>query len=431
MPLRYLFNPKSVLLVGSSSLKLRESMVSPEVFKNIYRNLGHFCGKAYIYDVEGRERILPEVDLAVIVLPPDKTIGVMNHLKAKSCIIIPGGFNEKHRIQLKGMAKKRGIRILGPNSIGGVINPGNGLNTTFEPGVCLKPGGAAILSQSGGIGATILDIAISGQIGVSKFAWVGNMLDINETHLLEYLSSDVETKTIAAYFETLKNPRKFLEVAGRTRKPVILLKGGISKASQERALTHTDSLSTQAGIYSGAFRQAGIIEAESLGDLVNYVILFEHYRHIRGNRLAVISNTGGSAVLAADWCHKLGLELPEFSGRTRSGLKKRFPGIEPINPLDIIADADGRKYREVLETVLKDSNIDGVLLVSQFRSCLLKPDQLEVLEGVKSQKPIIACAPGSGDFRKAKFYLGDALPVYSSVKNAVGAFSKLAEYSAR
>jgi acyl-CoA synthetase (NDP forming) len=260
---------------------------------------------------------------------------------------------------------------------------------------------------------------VSNKIGISKFAWVGDMVDVNESEILEYLLRDRETKVIVFYLESIKDPRRFMDLAKRSKKPVIVLKSGVSEESKVRAKTHTDSLSTSQEIYSGAFRQAGIREVDSVRDLFNYALMLERYGKKSIRKVAIVSNTGGSSIIAGDCCHRLGLKLSRFSERTEKEIREKYPRLKTINPLDIRADADGRRFKYVLDVIARDENVDAILVINQLKSCLLNPEELEVLKRVKTGKVIVDCAPGPEDFRKVKFFLRDSLPVYGSVRDAV------------
>jgi acetyltransferase len=299
------------------------------------------------------------------------------------------------------------------------MNPEISLNTTFERGLKVRPGNISVVSQSGGVGAILLDYLVSNKIGISKFIWVGDMIDVNECDLLEYLLEDRKTNVVVFYLESIKEPRRFIETAKRSKKPILVLKSGISEESKVRAKTHTDSLSTSSEIYSGAFKQAGIIEVDCVRDLFNYAIVFERYGRKNVKNVAIVSNTGGPSIIASDFCHKLGLNLSRFSEGTKREIKEKYPRLDVINPLDIRADADGERFKYILDIIVKDRNVDGVLIINQLKSCLLNPEEIEILKRVKTGKVIVDCTPGVEDFKKVRFFLGDSLPVYSSIGDAV------------
>jgi acyl-CoA synthetase (NDP forming) len=348
-------------------------------------------------------------------------------IRTKFLVVLSGGFTDKQRKELLGIAKGK-FRVIGPNSVCGIINTWNSLNTTFERELKTRKGSISVISQSGGIGAAVLDYIISNRAGFSKFVWVGDMADVNECDLLEYMIADKETKVIILYLESIKEPRRFMELAKISKKPIIVLKSGISEESKERALTHTNSLSTKSEIYSSAFKQAGAIEAESIRDLFNYALMFERYRPRDVRNVAIVSNTGGSSILASDFCHKHEIPLSEFSDSTKNEIKSKFPGLDAINPLDIRADADAGRFKEILEIVAKDGNVDSILVIAQLKSCLLEAETIEALKRFKTGKVVIGCAPGIGDHSKIQFFLRDSIPVYSSVEDAVKVLKRVADF---
>lgn len=417
MSLRALFYPKSVLLIGSSKSNVPKIMVSPEIFGRVYVNLHEFDGHGFLSDIEKSHKY-PTADLTIVSLPPEKILEISPKIRTRFLLVLSGGFNQDRRRKLLETSKGR-FRIIGPNSVCGVISPETGLNTTFERELRVRSGGISVVSQSGGVGAILLDYMVSNKIGISKFVWVGDMLDIDECDLLEYLLKDRKTKVVVFYLESIKEPRRFMDIAKRSKKPVIVLKSGVSEESKVRAKTHTDSLSTSHEIYSGAFRQAGITEVDSVRDLFNYALMLERYGKKRVRNIAIVSNTGGSSIIASDWCDRLGLKLSRFSERTESEIRKKYPRLKTINPLDIRADANGERFKYIIDVIVRDRNVDGVLVINQLKSCLLNPEELEILKRVKTGKVIVDCAPGLEDFRKVRFFLRDSLPVYSSLRDAV------------
>ncbi len=424
MSIDSLFKPRSVLMVGSARIKESGIMVMPEIFERVGVNLKAFSGKCHIVDMDDKN--FPPCDLAILTLPPEKIIEILPSLRTRFLLILSGGFDGGQRKKLKVFAGK--FRILGPNSVCGLINTHNALNTTFEKDLKLKSGKSSVISQSGGVGATLLDYMVSNDIGFSKFVWVGDAADINECDLLEYFLNDEQTKVVLLYLESIRDPRRFMDIAKRSKKPIVVLKAAISEQAKHRALTHTDSLSTDAEIYSAAFRQAGVIEVESARELFNCAIIFERYVRRKIRRIAIVSNTGGSSIMAADCCHRLGLELAEFSEETKRKISSKYPRMKVINPLDIAADADGAKYKYILDIVVKDRNADAILIINQLKSCLVKPEELEKLKRLKTGKIVINCAPGDDDYRKAKFFMRDTFPIYSSVEDAVKVLKKAEEY---
>jgi len=411
--IRGFFEPKSVLFLGNTRIEMPHAMVSSAVFERVKSNLGKFDGEVHVVDLGKENRVsYPRADLCILLLTPEETTRILDRIESKHVLILPSGFTKKDKESILRVAKKKGKRIIGPNSICGLLNPSIGLNTTYERDLPVRPGKISIVSQSGGVGASILDYLISNKIGISKLVWLGNAWDVNECDVLEYFVEDRKTKVILMYIETLREPRRFMRIVKKSKKPVIVLKGGVSKESKERAKTHTESLSTSDEIFASALKQCGAIKAESIEELFGLGMLLEQYEGEKIKQIAIISNTGGAAILVADQCHRHGICMAEFSGKTKNDITKSYPEIEPFNPIDIIADADGEKFKNVIEIVLKDKSVDAVVFVTQLRSCLLEPESLEVLKRIKTQKPLVNLTPGEDDYRKVRFFLGDCFPMF-------------------
>jgi acetyltransferase len=223
----------------------------------------------------------------------------------------------------------------------GVINTVNGLNTTFERDVMPRKGNISVISQSGGVGACLLDWACYYGIGVSKFAFMGDKVDIDDVDMLRYLSEDEDTKVICLYVEGVEKGRDFIDTAKETvkKKPILALKGGVTREAAKRALSHTASIAGSDVVFNAAFKKAGIIRVEDVEQLLDSAVALSKQPSLSGDNIAIVSNVGGPAILAADSIVKNGLKLATLSEKTRIEIEKRFPGVEAVNPIDMIADA--------------------------------------------------------------------------------------------
>ena len=430
MSLKKLFYPESVCLVGSSGIKERGNLVSPRIFRSISYNLrAFFKGKTTIADLEKTKQI-PRTDLLVISLPEEITLKMIDEFDSVFCIILPGNYSHK-KILIKDM-KERQIRFLGPNSVCGIINTNNGLNTTFEKALMPSKGNFSIISQSGGVGASLLDLSISNFTGVDKLVWLGNGWDINFPELLRYFAEDKQTKSIGMYIEGIENGKDFIETAKKIKKPKIALKGGLSEQAAKRALSHTSSLVGSSKIYSSVFKQIGIIEVNSMNELYEIGCVLSQNKRMKGNRVAIVSNVGGPSILAADYVIRQGLELAEFSKKTTDTIKKRYPEISAINPLDLIADADAERYESCLKQVLNDKNVDAVLVINMLKSCTLKPEETRVIAKIirKSKKPIVDCVPGLNDWEKVRRVMNrQGVYVFNDLERSVKILRAMYDYS--
>ncbi len=439
-----IFEPKDVALVGSSTIRENVGMASPQLFKNVTYNMKRFFhGKIYILDVDAhsddisrRLRTVPE--LAVLMLPPDRSIVEAEkcaRLGIRAFIVITGGYKKNQRQKLASLREKYGARFLGPNTIMGVINTSNGLNTTFEKDVMPRKGNIAVVSQSGGVGACMLDWACSYDVGISKFAFVGDKLDIDDVDLLKYLGNDKDTKVICMYIEGVKDGRALVEQARKIaeEKPILALKGGTTQESAQRAKSHTASIAGTDEVFDAAFKKAGIIRVGNIEELMNMAIALSKQPPMLGDRVAVVSNVGGPAILAADAVARSGLKLAKLSDKTRSKIENLFPGVDATNPVDMIADAKADRYEKVLDLVLSDRNVDAALLINMLKSTFFEPKDARIIPKIASKypsKPIVDVPAGGEDFQKVHQIMATTnIPLYNLPEKAAEALKVLRTYS--
>ena len=439
-----IFEPKSVILIGSSKMREKVGMTSPQMFESVVYNMTKFFkGKTLIVDIDGRKGApslsrLPQVpNLGVVMLPPRDSVEQVEkgaEIGIEAFVLLTGGYKEPQRKQLAEIRREYRIRILGPNTIMGVINTGNGLNTTFERDVMPPRGGISVVSQSGGVGACLLDWACYYGIGVSKFAFMGDKTDVDDIDLLDYLGEDPQTKVICLYMEGIERGREFIEAASEVveNKPVLALKGGVTKEAAKRALSHTASIAGSDVVFDAAFKKAGIIRVDDIEELLDSGVAFAKQPPLLGDNIAVVSNVGGPAILAADALVKNGLNLANLSEKTKLEIEKRFPGVEAVNPIDLIADARTERYSFVLDKVLADSNVDGVLVINMLKSTFFEPEDAVVIAEISERhptKPIVDVPAGGEDFALVQKALRDTnIPVYNLPEKAAKALRALRLY---
>jgi acyl-CoA synthetase (NDP forming) len=439
-----IFEPQKTVLIGSSRIEEKVGMTSPQLFRSIVYNMQrYFHGKTYVMDVDGKKGYnklddVPETpELAVIMLPPKQSIlqsKECGRLGVKALILITGGYRDDQRQRLLKLRKEYNIRILGPNTIMGVINTANGLNTTFEKDVMPKRGNVAVISQSGGVGACLLDWACFYNVGVSKFAFMGDKLDIDDIDLLRYLDNDKDTTVICLYMEGVKNGREFIEEAQRIgkKKPILALKGGTTRESAKRAKSHTTSIAGSNAILEAAFKKAGIIRVDDIEELMNAAIALSKQPTMGGDNIAIVSNVGGPAILAADAVARNNLKLASLSEKTKEKIESLYPGVDATNPIDIIADAKADRYREVLDLVLADPNVDGVLVINMLKSCFFEPKDSKVIPKLAAKhprKPMVDVPAGGQDFALVYEVLKNtSIPLYNLPEKAVKALRALRAY---
>ena len=439
-----IFEPRHVVLIGSSMLREKVGMASPQLFSDVIYNMKKFYrGKTSVRDLEGKfgQKTLKTSseapDLAVVMLPPDQSIEqAEKSMKAgiKTFVMITGGFKDNQRRHLLKLKEKYDVRIMGPNTIMGVINTANGLNTTFERNIMPKRGNIAVISQSGGVGSCLLDWACFYDVGISKFAFVGDKIDVDDVDLLHYFGEDPQTKVVCFYMEGIKKGKDFIEEARRivNRKPVLVLKGGVTQESVQRARSHTASIAGSDEIFDAAFKKAGIIRVENIEELMNAAIALSKQPPMCGDRVAIVSNVGGPAILAGDAVARNSLKLATLTGAIKQKIEDTYPGVDATNPIDMIADARAERYEKVLDLVLSDKNVDGVLVINMLKSTFFEPADARVIPKTAMRypnKPIVDVPAGGEDFELVYRVLGKTnIPTYNLPDKAVRALKALRTY---
>jgi len=324
--LEELFKPRSVAVIGASD---RPGSLGRGLALNV---LSSFKGPVYLVNVRGgvvlgrnvykRLSDVPgTVDLALIITPSSSVPEVLEdcgRVGVRSAIVYSGGFSEAGRGDLEEevvrIARRYGIRLLGPNSVG-VVDTETPLNATFvstERQLMPLKGGVSLISQSGALGSLILDLMGERLVGLRRFASIGNASDIEMWELVELLTLDAKTEVIGLYLESVKDGRRLLEALRRasTVKPVVVLVGGLSEAGSKAASTHVAALTTKARVLDGALSQARVIRVGSLGEFVSVLEVLGRVKvRPKGDRIVVVTNTGGMGVLLSDSIERRGLRL--------------------------------------------------------------------------------------------------------------------------
>jgi len=377
--MRELFYPQSVAVVGVSD--------KPDnLGRNIVANLVEFGFDGIVYAVgpsggviETRRiyRSLTEipdpVDLAVILTPAKTVASILEDCGRKGvrwAIVETAGFSEYGEIgrqmedTLVETAKKYGIRFIGPNCIG-VISMENGFCLPFlRLKRFFKAGDVSMISQSGGVGMSVLNLMANEGIGLNKMVSMGNMLNINAEEMLAYLVDDPGTKVIFLYLESLRDGRRLMEIARHSTKPILVFKSNIGSLGRNIAASHTASLSSNDKVVDSAFRQADIVRVHDATSLINNLKCLR-LPPMRGKHLAIISRSGGHAVVVADACEISGFELAPFPETFLREIEKHFRAsvIKLINPLDLGDLFDLDVYGQILERTLQLENVDGIVFM--------------------------------------------------------------------
>jgi acetyl coenzyme A synthetase (ADP forming)-like protein len=373
------FSPRTVAVVGASS---RRGSIGGELYRNILD--AGFDGTAYPVNVRGDSvagvrayrsiaEIPDTIDLAVICVPGEHVLeAAEDALRAgtKALCVISAGFAEvgtegaRRQEELLAAARAHGARLVGPNCLGIAVSASR-LNATFGPRA-LPPGPVAVSSQSGALGLALLEAADGRGLGLSSFVSIGNKADVSSNDLLEYWEDDPETSVILLYLESFGNPRKFGRLARRVArtKPILAMKGGRTRAGARATRSHTAALAGSETAVDALFRQAGVIRADTLEELIDVAALLSTQPLPAGRRTALLTNAGGLGILAADACETAGLELPMLSETTRYALAALLPREASLaNPIDMLGSATEETFEAVLPHVLRDPKVDAVIVL--------------------------------------------------------------------
>ena len=454
--LEYIFNPSSVAVIGATNNPLKwgnwisKSLIESGWKGDIYLingRGGEVCGlKAYptVTDVGS------SVDLAIVGVPTPLVADVVQDClnnNVKGIIIISAGFGEigeegkKLENKLVEMARRGGSRIVGPNCAG-IYNAASDLNATI---VSFLKGPLALISQSGNFGLNLNFFAKRRGLGFSKWISLGNQADIQFHEYLEYIRYDYNTRAVIMYMEAVKDGRKFLKVAKETTKvkPVVVLKAGVSSAGMRSAASHTGALASSNDVYDAAFRQSGVIRVNNSSELLNVGEALSKCALPAGNNIAILSDGGGDATLAADAAERFGLRVPLLSRETQAKLSQTIPAgaIHSVrNPVDFASEADLWCFVKCTEILLQDADINGVVICGGFGSY---KDTFTGFENTEEQiapkishlqveykKPIIL----ESNFlvegpRSLKILSEQGVPVYGDVETAMKCMSCLMEYA--
>jgi len=445
------FNPKSVAIIGASHTPEKLGYVILENF------VKKFNGKIYPVNPDTTpilnkevfpsvKKIPDNVDLAIIVIPAPIVPNVLKECvekKIEAVIIISGGFSEtgengrKLEEKCKQIIKKSKTRVIGPNCIGILDNFSNVDTLFFTEQRLNRPeqGNVSFISQSGAFGSTVLDCLAEENVGISKFISYGNAMDLNECDILEFLGKDKNTKVITFFLEGVRDGKRFIQVAKKVskQKPIILLKGGKTKAGTRAAASHTASLAGEYKIYSSVFKQTGIIEGTNWEEIFDFAKAFSTQPLPKGKNVVIITNGGGFGVLASDECEKQDLELLEPNEEMKRKFRKVFPPHVILhNPLDLTGDATAERYAVALEECSKNKQYDGIILITLFQIPTIEEKIVDVIieSARKYKRPVLCCAIGGRFTRRWSERLEEnGMPVYPTPERAVKAFAALARYS--
>ena len=442
-----LLRPKSVAVIGASNTP---GKIGFSVVDNLIKD--GYEGKIFPINPTSPEILglkayptvtdVPESIDAAIVTVPAKLVPAMaeecGKKGVKGLIVITSGFSEAGHKDLEEQivetGKKYGMRILGPNIVGTLSNSDK-FNGSFAP--CLPLAGkAALISQSGALLIALDAATYTRKVGFDKLISIGNMSDVDFADLIEWLDEDENTSCISLYIEGFKNGRRFIEVAQKTKKPIIALKSGVSAHGAAAAASHTGSLAGAAKVYGAAFRQAGVIQAADLNDLFNKTQTFAEQAPMKGDNLLIITNGGGVGVLATDAAEHYGIPLKFAPEDVQTELKKHMPEFGSAkNPVDITGMGGNEWYYDCVKYAYSHKWVDG-LVVLYCETAVTNP--MEIAQSIKKavvdanikDKPVTVSFVGGERCDAAMGWLVEnGIPSFGAPDLAVQVMAGLRDYA--
>jgi acetyltransferase len=445
--LQAIFDPKSIAVIGASK---KPGTIGNSVLQNLIDS--GYQGKLYpinptapeilsrkayasIKDVPG------EVDVAVFCVPEKLVLAVAAECaakKVKAYVVITSGFsetgNKAAEDELVRIAKSGGGRVVGPNIVGILMNAAKA-NASFAP--CLPfAGRTALISQSGALLIALDMSTFVRHLGCSSMISLGNMSDIDFADCIDYYAQDPHTSCISLYVEGIKDGRRFIESGRKAGKPIIALKSGTSAHGAAAAASHTGSLAGSAKIYDAAFKQAHVIWARDLDQLLDQSQALALQPVMKGDNICVVTNGGGIGVLSSDSAEVYGVPLKTAPKELQDEFRKCMPDFgSPKNPVDITGGAGLTGYEKAIEVALKNDWVDG-LAVLYCETAVTKPAEIGegILKAIQSagvkNKPVVACFVGGVKCLEAgKKLIEASIPCYDNPDKAMGALAALRQAS--
>jgi acetyltransferase len=459
--LKPFFEPGSVAIIGASRVPGKGGY-------NIVENLLRLGYRGKIYPVNPRAKkilglaayaslmALPESpELAIIVLPPALVLASLEQCKSKgikAVIIESSGFGEmdesgaRMEMEIARLAKRAGIRVMGPNSVG-TLNPYTNLDTSlgrlnriFLPKDDIRRGTVGFIGQTGLFTGVYLPL-INSEIGISKVACLGNKCDVDESDMLEYFGEDPRTRVIAMYLESIKDGQRFLELSRHIvrEKPLIVLKSAITEGGARASATHTGAIAGEDRVYDAFFRQSGIIRVGSFEQLWDVAGAFVQAPLPAGNCVAIINMAGSGCVTSVDACIRNGLRIAELAAETREKIKTVYPDWWRVrSPVDVWTAIEARGFEKTYTTVtraaMEDGGVDAVIIIMGANDWIPGRSIPGLFAGIRREfpaKPILAVSM-LGDrkvyLRMRQGFQDIGIPCYTSDEDAVASLAALYRY---
>jgi acetyl coenzyme A synthetase (ADP forming)-like protein len=442
MDLKRFFYPETVAVIGASTdptkigYQIVNNLKSGGYGGNIVpinRNGNDILGfKTYksIGDYPGK------VDLAILSVPAHYTPAVAEECGKKGVfgiVVVASGFaetgNTKLENELSSVCKKYNVRILGPNVVG-IMNSTLRLNASFAP-YLPYPGSIGMISQSGAMIIALDARTLRDKVGMSHLISIGNMADLGFPEVISFLNQDDNVSCMSIYAEGIKDGREFVETARTIKKPIIMLKAGVSKHGTIAAASHTGSLAGSHKVYDGALMQAGVIRAYNIDELFDLSLTLSLQPGMEGDNLTVVTNGGGIGVLATDSAEQNGIPLNDPPEDLKEVIKKIIPEFGSLrNPIDMSAMASSEMYSSTISSVMDNQSVSAVLAMYCEVANLAPMDAARgIVSGIRAAKrkvPVVAAFVGGVESDKAIEYLiGQGIPSFGAPDIAVDCISAL------
>lgn len=441
MTLQDLFYPRGIVVAGS----MAEGKLGYELVKQLVEG---GASKVYACNPKAQSafgvpafetvsRIEDSIDLAVIASPAPTVVGILRECGEagiRAAVIISSGFSEvgnhSGEAEIMQVARQFSIRVVGPNCAG-IVNTTHNLFATLET----RPpaGKMAFISQSGALGGAVLSWAEEQGVGISKFVSYGNRADLDEIELLPFLAEDAETDVVALYIESVSDGRAFRQaVSNLTRKkPLVVIKSGRSKSGQRAALSHTGSMAGSDAIYDSVLAESGAVRVSSVEEMFDLCKGFICLPRPKGNKIAIVTNSGGPGILTADQAERAGLEVGEINQELNKHLKGFLPANCSLNnPIDLTVQGTGDQYQGVLTSVLAE--FDSAVAINVATPYL---DSFSLAQGIVSAAQSI-CKPVAANFmagavvrKSIEFLESNGIPNFPSGERAAVVLARMAWYA--
>ncbi len=449
-PLDALFNPRSIAVIGASR---HPGKIGYTIVRNLIES--GYTGKIYPVNPFAKEilglkaypsvlDIPDEVDMAVIAVP----VGIVNRV-ARECgekgvkvlVVITAGFSEvgnrEAEEELVKIARRYGMRVLGPNIFGVAYTP-IGMNATFGPSR-IRKGNIAFITQSGALGIALMGWTAMNELGLSAVVSMGNMADIDVVEVSEWLADDPHTRVIAIYLEGLKpgTGQRFIEAMKRVtaKKPVIVIKAGRTRRGAAAVASHTGSLAGADTLYSAGFKQAGILRAETVEEMFDWARAFATQPLPPGENTVIITNGGGVGVLATDAAELHGVPLLQPDNELIEKFRKTMPWFgSPKNPVDLSGQAGVDNYVAALRVAYESDKVDNIVVLYCQTAVLDPIDLAKAITDVakeyrdKNKPLLVAMVGGIETYEAMKVLNREHIPAYPSPERAVGSLAAMLRY---